>query len=253
MNEYLRIESPELLFLADTHFRDRRNPREETRRERFADFLRSVAVGSHVFLLGDIFDFYFGYGSVVSKRYFDVFTTLHEASRRGVELHFVGGNHDYWVDDFLHDEIGLTLHGEWVLVECQGRRICCTHGDQELPGDRGYKVLRTLIRNPYVIKAAKMIHPDLMDRIARSVSKETRKRHRLTQEETANSVADFGAESCFAHNNDIFIMGHVHHPLHRNRNGRDFLILGDWIENFTYGRLKDGKVTLEKLKTSEPG
>ena len=98
MNAYLQISSPDVLFVADTHFRNRSVDGESERRRCFYDLLAGLPDYAEVFLLGDIFDFYFEYGSVVTKRYFDVFQAFYDCSQRGVKLHFLGGNHDYWVD-----------------------------------------------------------------------------------------------------------------------------------------------------------
>lgn len=245
MRDYIHISSPDLYFVADSHFRSGAIPSERPRRERFIRFLEQVPDNAAVFLLGDIFDFYFEYGSVIPKRYFDIFQALYSCSRRGVDVHFIGGNHDYWVGNFLERELGIKLHANDFLIECQTRRIYCSHGDYQIPGEAGYKVLRAVMRNRFVIALAKIIHPDVMDAIAARVSKGSKSRKRRTQEEIAGDMADIASHSFFDRGNDAFIMGHVHYPLHRSENGRDFLILGDWISRFTYARLHEGKFTLE--------
>lgn len=249
MDTYLKISSPDVRFLADTHFRDRLLAGEDERRRAFRSFLDGLPSESALFLLGDIFDFFFEYATVVSKRYFDIFTALYNATQRGVEIHFLGGNHDYWVRDFLSEELGITLHGDEVLIDCQGRKVLCTHGDMFMPGDDNYKMIRSVIRNRFVVRAAKILHPDLMDAIAGGVSQTTRRRNHTNHlEDMAKRLADAARSRCFAKENDIFIMGHVHYPLHRIDNGREFMIVGDWIKDFTYARIKDGKLSLEKFK-----
>lgn len=248
MHEYIRISSPDLYFVADSHFRSSVDPAERPRRDRFIRFIEQVPNDAAVFLLGDIFDFYFEYGSVIPKRYFDLFHAFYACAKRGIELHFIGGNHDYWVGSFLDHEIGIQLHADDFLIESQGRKICCSHGDYQIPGEGGYKVLRALMRNRFIIGVAKLLHPDLMDAIAARVSKGSKTRKRRTPEEIANHLADIARISFFDQDNDAFIMGHVHYPLHRRENGKDFLILGDWITRFTYARLFEGKFQLETFE-----
>jgi UDP-2,3-diacylglucosamine hydrolase len=245
MKDYTRISSDEVLFLADSHFRDRRNPGEADRRGRFIEFLSKVRSGAAMFLLGDIFDFYFEYASVVPKRHFDILHALHDCARRGVEVHFLGGNHDYWFGSFLRDEIGLVPHGDDVFVACQGRKIWCTHGDLFLTGDKSYRAVRSIIRNPGVIALAKGIHPDLMDAIARRVSHDSKRRNRRSVEDAAREIASRPEATFFCNGNDVIVMGHVHFPLHEVKNGKDLVIVGDWITQFTYARLVDGKISLE--------
>jgi UDP-2,3-diacylglucosamine hydrolase len=245
MNPYSGISASEVLFLADTHFRDRELPGEAERRRRFIRFMEGIRSGAAVFLLGDIFDFYMEYGSVIPRRFFDIFHVLYDCRLRGIEVHFLGGNHDYWVADFFRDEIGVQLHEGNFLFECQGRRVWCSHGDLLVPGKLGYRILRPTIRNPLMIRMAKALHPDFLDAIARHFSKYSKKRNAGWDVDAVNHFVDSVADRCFSQDNDVFIMGHVHFPLHRVEKGREFVVLGDWIESFSYGRLVDGKMTLE--------
>jgi UDP-2,3-diacylglucosamine hydrolase len=247
---YIQIDAPELTFMADTHFRSAAIEGEAARRRRFVAFLRSLAPGTVLFLLGDIFDFYFEYRRVVSNRYIELFAELAAASQRGVALHFLGGNHDFWVGSFAQRELGIRLHRDEILVEAQGRRLVCAHGDLVMPRDWGYKILKSIIRNGLVIGASKWIHPDLMDAIAAGVSHGSRRLQGDTQEPRAREVAEFAHRGFFDRGNDVFVMGHVHFPLHDVRDGREFVILGDWITSFTYARLAGGKLTLERFEPS---
>jgi UDP-2,3-diacylglucosamine hydrolase len=248
MHDYIRIPSSDLYFVADSHFRSGADPVERPRRDRLIRFLQQIPDGGAVFLLGDIFDFYFEYRSVIPKRYFDLFQAFYNCTKRGIPVHFIGGNHDYWVGTFLDEEVGVKLHPDDFLIEAQDRRICCSHGDYQIPGETGYKLLRAFMRNRVVINLAKILHPDLMDAIAARVSRGSKKRKRRTPEQIANHLADVAPQFFFDRGNDAFIMGHVHYPLHRRDNGRDFLILGDWITRFTYAHLHGGRFTLETFE-----
>jgi UDP-2,3-diacylglucosamine hydrolase len=250
MDSYTTLSKPEVFFLADSHFRDRNRPGESERRRTFIRFLSSVPPASAVFLLGDIFDFYFEYASVVPKRYFDVLHALYDCTRAGAEVHFLGGNHDYWFGDFLRDEIGVVPHGDDVFVSCQGRRIWCTHGDLLLPGDDSYRTIRSIIRNRFIVRVAKLLHPDLMDAIASRVSQGSKNRNRRSVQDMAHEIARRPPETYFSRGNDVLVMGHVHYPLHEVKDGKDLVIVGDWITQFTYARLSGGRVFLE---TFTPG
>jgi UDP-2,3-diacylglucosamine hydrolase len=245
MKDYLQIRAPEVFFLADAHFRQRRAPGEGERRARFVSFVEQIPPESALFLLGDIFDFYFEYASAVPKPYFDVFHSLEKCRSRGIETHFLGGNHDYWVGDFLSVDLGVCVHDDDFLIECQGRKIRCSHGDMVVPDDGGYHVLRALLRNPGVIRVAKLVHPDLMAAIANVVSGHGKTRPVSAQKKTAQRVAATASRDLFKWGNDVFVMGHVHYPFHRVFENRDFVIIGDWIENFSYARLSAGAISLE--------
>jgi UDP-2,3-diacylglucosamine hydrolase len=168
-----------------------------------------------------------------------------------VSLHFLGGNHDYWVGNFITGHLGFRLHHDEILLSAQGRRLVCAHGDLVIPRDYGYKILKTVLRNRLVIGAARWIHPDIMDAIARGVAVGSRRISHASQKKRASQMADVAHGSFFDRGNDIYIMGHVHSPTHDVRDGREFMIVGDWVENFTYGRLKDGELALGRF-TDEP-
>ena len=254
MKAYTQMSHGEVFFLADAHFRDRRLPGEAQRRRLFIEFLASTPDDAAVFLLGDLFDYYFEYASVVSNRYFDIFRALSDCSDRGVEIHFLGGNHDFWFTNFLHDDLGITPHREDLLVECQGRRIWCTHGDLLMPGDTTYKIVRSIIQNRFVIGAARiLIHPDLLDAIATAVSKNSKRRNRRCVKDMAHKLAERPASEFFSEGNDAFVTGHIHYPLHRMMEGKDLMIVGDWISHFSFGRLRDGRMSLETFKPGETG
>jgi len=215
--------------------------------------MSSVPSGAAVFLLGDVFDFYFEYASVVPKRFFDVLRAIHACVRRGVEVHFLAGNHDYWFGSFLRDDVGVTPHGGDVFVECQGRRLWCTHGDLFVPGDPSYRPIRAIIRNRFVVSAAKVLHPDLLTAIADRVSDGSKKRNRRSVEAMARKLAARPSADFFSRGNDALIMGHIHYPLHERKDGKDLVIVGDWITQFTFARLRDGTITLEGFKPEETG
>jgi UDP-2,3-diacylglucosamine hydrolase len=246
-DECLKISSADVFFVSDSHFRSRALPGEAERRDRFVRFLETIPDRSTLLLLGDIFDFYFEYRTVVPNRFFDVFFALHSCRKRGIELHFLGGNHDCWAGDFLRRDLEVRVHDADFLMESQGRRIRCAHGDLLLPDDGGYRVLRSILRHPVMIALARLLHPDLLSRVASGVSGESKKHKRRTQEETAHRVAAIAGGVCYRWGNDAFVMGHVHHPLLRVIDGRDFVIIGDWIDHFSYARLSGGKILLERF------
>lgn len=248
MTPFPELAGDDLRFVADTHFRSRADAGEADRRRRFIGFLDSLPPTATLFLLGDIFDFYFEYRSVVSSRYFDVYTALARCRDRGIPMYFIGGNHDFWVGAFLERELGIRVCPDEITFSGQGRRVVCAHGDLLMPRDWGYKALKTIIRNRAVVGLARWIHPDLLDAIAGAVSHGSRRLPRRTQEARARAVAEHAHKHLFWRGNDILIMGHVHIPFTDARDGRELVIVGDWMDHSPYARLHDGRLTTETFR-----
>ena len=168
---------------------------------------------------------------------------LQELNARGIDMHFIGGNHDSWTGSFMRDQLGITIHDESVRIEAQGRVISAAHGDLSLPGDYGYKLLKAVIRNPLIVAVARWIHPDILAGIAVMVSRGSKRVTKRSYEPLARRVADHALEHLFTDGIDTVIMGHIHYPLHRTENGKEFVILGDWIEHSSYAVLHEGRIT----------
>jgi UDP-2,3-diacylglucosamine hydrolase len=248
-NPPLVLHSLDVRIVADTHFHDPAGAGEPERRDRFIRFLDELPVSSELFLLGDIFDFYFEYRSVVSRRYVDILAAIRRTTLRGIPVHFLGGNHDYWVGNHFASDLGVIIHEREILIEVQGRRLLLAHGDLVMPRDYGYKMLKSIIRNRAVITLAKAIHPDALDAIASGVSQGSRTYFHVVQEKRAKAVTAHAWDRFFTRGNDAFVMGHVHYPLHETRDGKEFVILGDWIDHYTYARLTNGRLRLETVKS----
>ncbi|HEX5132065.1 MAG TPA: UDP-2,3-diacylglucosamine diphosphatase [Candidatus Krumholzibacteria bacterium] len=246
---FIPITASDIRVVADTHFRDPGLPGEDARRERFLKFVDSLAPGTCLVLLGDIFDFYFEYRSVVSRRYLDIYEALDRCQARNIDVHFLGGNHDHWVGEFFSRDLGVTIHQTEIPIAAQGRKLILAHGDLVMPRDYGYKVLKAVIRNRAVVGASRWIHPDLLDAIARGVAHGSREYFSVPQDKRARAVLEHAWGNYFRRGNDAFVMGHVHYPMHETRDGREFMILGDWLQHFTYGRLSGGRLRLETVRS----
>ncbi len=248
-HDFELLNTPDLRVVADTHFRDRSLPGEADRRDRFIRFLDATPKHACLVLLGDIFDFYFEYRSVVPQRFIDIYAALARTTDRGVDARFVGGNHDYWVGAFFERDLRIRLHDKEIRFDVQGRKVVLAHGDLVMPRDYGYKILKSVIRNRAVIAASRWIHPDLLDAIAGGVAHGSRTYFHVAQEKRARAVEQHAWDHFFQRGNNAFVMGHVHYPMHETRDGKEFLIVGDWIEHNTFARLTDGRLRLESFKS----
>jgi UDP-2,3-diacylglucosamine hydrolase len=238
--------SDSVYFLSDTHFKyDAGNPRESNKRALFASFLRSIHGASRLYLVGDIFDFWFEYRSVIPKYYGDVLEAIGSLARSGTQVFLTGGNHDHWFGSYLPGTYGIEILPQGAVHDIQGRKVMLTHGDDLLPGDYGYKALKAIIRSRPVIGFAKLFHPDLLYGFAAMFSRTSKGLTQGSTRRCAERLTAMAPDHFFTGGNDAFVMGHVHLPRIEDFDGRTFIILGDWETHFSYARLEGGVFSLE--------
>ena len=232
-------------FVADAHLGAESREREAEREKRLHDFLNSLAGrASALYIVGDLFDFWFEYRTVIPRRHFATLATLRRLRQAGVALTYLNGNHDFWFGRFFGEEVGIETRGGPVTLTTQGRRIWLHHGDGLVGGDLGYRVLKRVIRNPASIALYGLLHPDLGITLAHLVSHWSR-RSRGEKPLEAERLWREIALPRFAEGYDTVMVGHFHHAYDRREPGRELFLLGDWIDRGTFAVLEDGKVRLE--------
>lgn len=238
-------------FASDTHF-GAGAPEDHSRRvRRFCRWLDQLEDASHLYLLGDIFDFWLDYPTFMPKTHLDILYGLKQLMDRGVEVIFVGGNHDIWCADYFRESLGMTILESGVVVEHQGVRLRLDHGDGLLTGDRFYRLFRAAVRHRILVFLAKSIHPELMHRLALFISSRSRAADNSTSEEILRLIQKYGSTHSHA-DVDHLVIGHVHTPCQIEFDGWVFNNLGDWVVNYTVGRLREGRFeVVEVLRAFE--
>jgi len=204
--------------------------------------------GSHasqVIINGDLFDFWFEYGSVIPRGHTRVLGALAALVDAGIPVLLMGGNHDWWGGNYLRDEVGVEFSQDPVTLELQGRRVFLAHGDGVGGGDLGYKLLRYLLRGTPTRFAFRWLHPDVGAWVARRVSKtEDRSGESLEKKQARTGFLEDWAKAHLEANPglDLVVLGHTHIPVLREVfPGRYYLNSGDWLVNRSYGLLESGK------------
>lgn len=236
-----------IYFISDAHLGS--GPDLERRQLNLLVFLRSlVGKASHLYILGDLFDFWFEYRHAIPKAHFQVLRALADLIDQDCKIAYLGGNHDFWCGSYLAQEVGLEVHHQPITVTHQDRRIFLAHGDGIGPGDTGYRVLKAILRHRLCIALYRTIHPDLGIPFAYKVSKTSRE-YTASKDVILARLTRHLVQPQFTAGADGIIIGHIHTPMHFNYEGsRDFLIAGDWITNFTYVRLIDGQLSLWRYR-----
>jgi len=234
-----------IAFIADVHLG---LPGDDPRRAgKVASFIRNLhASVSHLYIVGDLFDFWFEYRHVVPKTAPSVLFELYNLVRTGTTVTLLAGNHDYWAGSYLAEDVGLTLVPDNLVVEHQGIRIYLHHGDGCYPDDHGYRLLKKVLRSRFTIWLFRLIHPDIAHKIAAFTSQSSRQYlapppgRNDVYEGLFRDIADKRLRDGF----DATVYGHSHVPLVEKRPGGILVLLGDWLSNATYVILENGTFTL---------
>jgi UDP-2,3-diacylglucosamine hydrolase len=239
------MSPPAAYFLSDAHLGADSDASERAQRTRLHDFLNSLAGrASALYIVGDLFDFWFEYRSAIPRRLFSTLSVLERLRSSGLEITYLNGNHDFWLGHFLSAELGIRTVDGALPLELQGRRLWVHHGDGLAGGDLGYRVLKRVLRSPISIGLYRWVHPDLgipLAHWASNLSRDTKGERPLEPERLWNEIA----VPRFKAGYDAVVIGHFHHLYERREAGREFFVLGDWIRRFTYLRLEEGVFTLE--------
>jgi UDP-2,3-diacylglucosamine hydrolase len=223
-------------FVSDVHLGLRVGDPAE-RERRFAGFLRSLPEDTEaLYLLGDIWDFWYEYHDVVPKGYIRVFSALQDLMDRGVKVYFFQGNHDVWTYSYF-EELGMVKLVQPCVVEIAGKRFCLGHGDGLGPVPFGYRFLRVLFHNRIAQFLFSLLHP----RIAFGLGNGWSRNNRLTHDQeyefkgADEPLVKFAEEFASAHHVDYFIFGHYHASVDMTlSSGSRFLVLKDWIHSSPY-------------------
>jgi UDP-2,3-diacylglucosamine hydrolase len=233
-------------FFSDAHLGADPFAQEAEREQQLHDFLTSlIGRATHLYIVGDLFDFWFEYRHAIPRRHFATLAVLRQLRQAGVMITYLNGNHDFWLGPFLSRELGVVTHDGPLAAHHQGRRIWMHHGDGLLGGDLGYQLLKRVIRHPLSIGLYGLLHPDLGIPLAAFFSRASRhsRDSRLFDEEMLWRRI---ALPRFAEGHDAVMVGHLHHVLERRDGERCFFVLGDWIERLTYVVLEAGEFRLRR-------
>jgi UDP-2,3-diacylglucosamine hydrolase len=233
-----------VFFLSDAHLGVQSAATEAGREGRLHSFLESLPGRcSTLYIVGDLFDFWFEWRQAIPRRHFATLALLARLRNAGVEVVYLNGNHDFWLGTFFRDTLGIRTVDGPTVVEAQGRRLWVHHGDGLLSGDLGYKALRGLLRARLSIALYGLLHPDLAVPLAHAVSRWSR-HSRGERPLEAERLWRRIAAPRFAEGFDGVLVGHFHQAHVQREDGRDFLVLGDWIDRFTYAELNGGRLEL---------
>ena len=248
-----------IYFLSDAHLGSLAIEHRRTQERRLVNFLDSIKHKAEaVYLLGDMFDFWHEYRTVVPKGYTRLLGKISELTDLGVEVHYFYGNHDLWQNDYFEKECGMTIHRKEEVVELYGKTFFLAHGDGLGTTERGFRFIRAMFHNRICQKLFAAVHPRWgmafgLEWARRSRLKRTDGKEPPYQGEKNETVVCCAKEYLNTHPDiNFFLFGHRHIELDLMlRRETRLLILGDWISLFTYAVFDGENMFLETFIEGE--
>lgn len=243
-----------IYFASDFHLGSHPKSATKEREQRIVSWLDHIkADAAELYLLGDIFDFWFEYSTVVPKGYVRFLGKLAELSDAGVAITLFKGNHDMWMFGYLKDELNATVIDDELVIERNGKTFFLHHGDGLGPGDKSYKRLKKIFRSPICQWLFARLHPNLGIGIAEHWSKSSRVasgNKEVFLGESKEWLAVYAKQVLRSQHVDYFIFGHRHLPLDIALNEHStYINLGEWINHNTYAVFDGTTLSLKTWNT----
>ena len=205
---------------------------------------------SEIYLVGDIFDFWYEWKRAVPRGYVRLLGALAEICDSGIPVHFFTGNHDLWTFGYLEDEIGMQIHREPIQVELQGKKCFIGHGDGLGPGDGKYKILKKVFTSNVCQWLFSRLHPNASFGLANYFSSKSRianiEKDAIYTGEENEWLVSYSREILSKSPQDYFIFGHRHLPLDIDLTKTSkYINLGEWVNYNSYGVLENGRFALK--------
>jgi len=238
-----------IFFISDAHLGLKKNKEQQEKYLlNFFEYVESKA--DSLYILGDLFDFWFEYRSVIPRRYWPVLCALKKLVDHGVKLTYVTGNHDFWMGNFFQDELGVQVYDEPLKIQIDEKRFYIAHGDGLTKKDVGYRILKKVLRHPMNIRLYRLLHPDVGFAIASFFSRLSRNCREVKNRDV--EYIQF-AKNRFSEGFDFVILAHTHRPQEFRENDQTYINTGDWMHYFTYGKFEKGRLKLKYwLKEKKP-
>lgn len=234
-------------FASDLHLGVPNKAKSLEREKLFVRWLNEIQKDAEaIYLVGDIFDFWFEYKKVIPRGYTRLLGKLSEIADNGTPIYFFTGNHDLWAFDYLKEEVGIKeIYRNPIQIKIKDKKFFVGHGDGLGPGDKGYKIIKKVFTSSLCQWLFARIHPNLGISIAEQWSKRSRLTNRLKNEVNHGDnewLTQYCKQKMKTTNVDYFIFGHRHLPLDIElENDARYINLGEWINYNTYA-VFDGEI-----------
>lgn len=240
------------IFASDFHLGLKAGANPVERERKIVQWLNSVILdASEIFLLGDIFDFWWEYKLVVPRGFTRFLGTISTITDSGIPVHFFTGNHDMWVSDYLSDECGVIIHTGPYTQTIDGKKFHIAHGEGLGSLNTGYKILLSIFRNKPLRILYSALHPSIGVGIGHKWSLNSRLGKGISLEflgEEKEDLIRYSKSVLEKESVDYFIYGHRHLALKYNlKAGSQIIFLGDWVKDGSYAEWNGNELSLRHV------
>ena len=210
-----------------------------------------------IFLMGDLFDFWFEYKRVIPKGFVRIQAKIAELCDSGIPVHLFTGNHDMWMFDYLPKELGVKLYREPITREFNGKKFFLGHGDGLGPGDKRYKLIKRFFAGRFCQWSFARLHPNFGIRLGNYFSSKSRVSKGTSDEKFLGEEKEwlflFAKEKLKQEHFDFFIFGHRHLPLDLKVSDTSrYINLGEWVKSNSYAVFDGEKLELKNYPKGMP-
>lgn len=245
-----------IYFLSDFHLGVPDSASSLEREKKIVRFLDTAQLdAAEIFIVGDLFDFWYEYKTVVPKGYVRILGKMAEITDSGIPIHFFVGNHDMWMRDYFQKELNIPVYFEPVTFDFNGKKFLVGHGDGLGPGDHGYKFLKKVFRNPVCQWLFGVLPPNIGVGVANYFSRKSRAKAMAAHKDEQFLGED--KEWLIIHCKEVlqkehynyFVFGHRHLPINFNLPQSSLYInLGDWLQYSSYAVFDGANLELKYYK-----
>jgi UDP-2,3-diacylglucosamine hydrolase len=243
-------QGKKIYFASDFHMGAPSLEASREREQQIVDWLDHISKDAQcIFLVGDIFDFWFEYKQVVPKGFIRLQGKIATLSDSGIDIYFFLGNHDMWMKNYFAEELGVTMIPNELELDIDGKILFVAHGDGLGPGDRGYKFVKKVFRNKFCQFLFSCLHPRIGLSLAQYFSNKSRI-HTGTKDDNYDGkesewLYQFSKERLKASPVDYFIFGHRHLPMVIQVSTARYINLGEWMNYATFATYNEGELDLK--------
>lgn len=243
-----------IYFASDFHLGSPNDAESLKREKKIVAWLDEIKFSAKtIYLVGDIFDFWFDYKQVVPRGFTRFLGKIAELTDSGIPVHFFTGNHDMWMFDYFEKELNITMHRKPIQLSINDKKLFIGHGDGLGPGDNSYKILKRIFENNLCQWLFARLHPNFGIGLASFWSKRSREHNTDIKEfmgEDKEWLAAYCKEVLEKEHFDFFIFGHRHVPIEHSIGDSKYINLGEWMNDYTYAIFDGNSVELKRFPNS---